>query len=195
MVLTLTILDPAYSTACSIVRCQRTAKREAVLYLSDINPIQLMAKERCQTFQEHHLTKQERQARKTERMRERERLRNELFSNLSEKHRTLLGEGVHPITEAWRSYASTHFLLDTGFLIDRNRSECPECGEISERASVHLLFKCPAWDRARQQDLTSANLNNQADLTEIFVNEPKAISFNKFCTYLWKQVKLTENSN
>lgn len=53
-----------HSTACSIVRCQRTAKREAVLYLSGINPIQLMAKERCQTFEEHHLTKQEQQAKK-----------------------------------------------------------------------------------------------------------------------------------
>ena len=121
-----------------------------------------MAKERYQTFQEHHLTKEQRQAKKTERTKQKEQFKVELFSTFSKKHRTFLGKGVCPTTEACHPYTSTHFFLNTGFLIVPNA-------------------KGFVWERARQHDLTPSNINNQADLTEIFFDESNILAFMYEC--------------
>ena len=184
------------SMACLIIRCQRTAKYETIVYLSSITPISTIAKERSYSFTHNNMTSDQRRRRKAEVKMDRRKWREgEVWQLIPSKHRRFLGEGVLPLTEAWRSYASTHFLLNTGFFVNRPRNECPDCKSACDPTQNHILFHCPVWEYEREKYLRKFKLTNETDLKQIFIEEKTAIAFNSFCKLILTAYKSRETSS
>lgn len=183
------------TAASFIVRCQKSAKYEDAVWLSEITPIAQYIKEQTEAFKNKHNSAQERKRVKRQRKEKRRELREEWYKDkASERIKKYFGSAEEITTEGWRTYVSTSFILNTGLFTKFKDKNCMFCKAEGGTTPIHLVMDCAYWKDARENYLGNTKEEVEASCRKIASIEEAAEKFNNFCETLTVEIntKITE---